>query len=245
MRTKSWVMAIVAAFLGCGLLSAAAPGCSGEEAAADAGDDAMIPRKDAAAFKPPDAGPSKCPSPTPLTASDITPPWKAPPPVETACSQQDIDALKTAFATSPSGLTYAQLRAALSTTCGACVFTPAIVDGGPPEAWSVFVETDAAAPINNISPSCFARLAGNDCGKVRYDWVVCLRSVCKAEDCGGDEEIVACQQQAMGAACAGFGPPYEAGCPNAPAMLDSCALLGSIAASCAGGLDSGIDASMK
>ena len=240
MRAKSWVLAMAAAFLGCGLVFAAAPGCSGGEVAADAGDDAMVPRKDAAAFKPPDAGPSNCPSPTP---PDNPTPWKPPPPVDTACSQQDIDALKRAFAASPSGLSYAELRAALSAPCGACVFTPAIVDGGPPEAWSVFVEGDAATPLNNITPSCFARLAGNDCGKLRYDLVICLRSVCKAENCGTDEDIRACQDKAMGAACAGFVGPYEAGCPNAPALLDSCALLGSIAASCAGGLDSGIDAS--
>jgi hypothetical protein len=242
MRTKSWVTAVAAAFLGGGLLAAAAPGCSDDEAAADAGADAMIPRKDAAAFNVPDTGVPNCPNTTPVTASDI-PPWKAPPPVENVCSQQDIDALKTAFSTSASGLTIAKIRAALGATCSACVFTPAIVDGGPPTAWSVFVESDAGAPLNNISPSCFARLAGNDCGKVRYDWVVCLRSVCKPEDCGDDEDIKACQQQAMGAACSAFSAPYEAGCPNAPAMLDSCALIGSIAASCAGGLDSGIDAS--
>jgi hypothetical protein len=244
MNAKSWVMAVVAAFLGSGLLAAAAPGCSDDTAATDAGDDGVRPPKDAAAFKEPDAGPSKCPSPTPVAASDITPTWLAPPPVETACSQQDIDALKAAFSSSPSGLTLAQLRAALGTTCAGCVFTPTSVDGGPPTAWSVFVESDSGTPLNNITPSCFARLGGNACGKVRYDWVACLRSVCKAEDCGGDDEVRACQAQAMTAACVGFGPPYEAGCPNAPAMLDSCALIGSIAASCAGGLDSGIDASL-
>lgn len=213
----------------------------------DAGDvHTLPPLKDAGPDDEPETAPPNCPSTTPVTAADIKPSWGPPPPVQAVCTQQNIDALKAAYAASSTGsVSYKDIRTAIGATCAGCAFSPYVVDGGPATTWSVFldVDLDAGTAIDNITASCFAELVNPTCGNARHDWEACLRLTCKSTDCGDTNAVAQCKKDVQKGACKDLTATYVAACPNEAALLKYCNIYGSIAAGCAGGPDAGIDAS--
>jgi hypothetical protein len=229
----------------------AIPGCSSDtpEAVADAGevtDVAVKPKpQEAAVEETPDTGPAKCPTTTPIAASDVKPQWQPPPGVTSVCTQADLDALKAVYKGATS-VTFTQIKTTLGATCSGCVFSPLNGDAGAAPNWSIFVEPtpDGGTAIDNRTASCFAHLGGEPWGAARAAWEGCLRTGCKLADCdNSDTKLKKCKSDVQSGACKTLTTAYVAACPNETALLTTCNLYESIALGCGGGADGGLDAS--
>jgi hypothetical protein len=208
------------------------------DAAADAGADAAA-----------DTGPrTNCPTGGPITEADLGRTWMPPFAVRSVCTQQAIDSLKTLYATNTDGgLTFTSIQSALGPSCSACVFSPEISDGGLTPNWSVYIEVDGGAQgtlfVDNRTGSCFARYSNNTCGKLRWEFERCLRIACL--DCTTTSATTQCKRDAQNGACKDITNAYATACPNETDLIADCDnIYKTIAASCSGGPDSGIDASL-
>lgn len=249
MKIRLFMMVSLAGLAGV-LAAAAMPGCSSDttEAAADTdgGTDASVDVKkapiEAAPEEVPETGPAVCPTTTPIGAGDLAVKWQPPAAIQDVCTQVEIDALKAAFKASTTGsVKFADIKTALGATCSACVFSPVNGDGGLTPTWSVFAETTTGA-YDNRTASCFARLKDETCGRTRSQFEFCLRQACPATDCPTPAEVTKCKQDVQKGACKAITDTYVAACPNETDLLDACNLYASIALSCSGGADAGIDA---
>lgn len=249
MKTRLFVMMSLSG-LAALLAATATPGCSSDTTEATAseegGTDASVDVKkapiEAAPEEVPEAGPAVCPPTTPVVAASLTK-WGPPPAVQgSACTQENVDALKAAFKASTTGtVKYSDIKTAIGTTCSACVFSPLNGDAGLSPNWSVFVETGTGA-IDNRTASCFARLKDETCGRTRSQFEFCLRAACKMPDCTTDAEVKTCKMKVQSGACKAITDAYVAACPEEGMLLDACSLYASIGLSCSGAVDGGIDA---
>jgi hypothetical protein len=250
MVRKSFAVASVAGLLGVVGLNAAS-GCGGTIILPDGADGGGPPATTDARYvppRPPGQPPEPpeppidvidCPSSSPISAADIEKQftWLPPAAIQSACTQQNIDALKALFASAPgAGVTFAQIKTTLGPTCASCAFSPV---AGP--TWQLFVEEGGGAIPNQVG-SCFAQLGGADCGKKRFEFETCIDLACA--DCDPDRGTTACQQKATKGACRDITTAYASACPNEADLVETCGtIFASLAISCAGGADAGIDAS--
>lgn len=237
-RAYALVLAVGAALWACGGRIQTSP--------VDYGDDDYGPTRPLPPPSP--SGPSWGPEPPTATgcenlasvsAADIDAelPWLPPLPVQAACTQQNIDDLKELF-TKGDSVRFDEIKTTLGTTCAACAFSP--MTGG--QSWQVFVESGGGA-IDNRTASCFSQIAGAACGHARFRWEECLQIACDEQLCG-DSELAKCRSHAQQGACKTLQADYATACPNEADLVDTCGnIFASIAASCAGGADGGIDAS--
>jgi hypothetical protein len=248
MKTRLFVMLSLAGLTGV-LAGSAAAGCSSEPTGVEpieAGtSDAPLDVKkvplEAAPEEMPEAGPETCPPTTPILAADLTK-WQPPGPIQDVCTQENVDALKAAFTASTTGsVKFTDIKTALGAACSGCVFSPLNNDAGATPNWSVFVETGTGA-FDNRTASCFARLKDETCGRTRSQFEFCLRLACKMPDCATDADVKTCKTKVQSGACKAITDAYVAACPNESQLLDACNLYASIADSCSGGADAGIDA---
>lgn len=249
MKTRLFVMLSLAGVAGM-LAATAVPGCSSETtettAAEEGGTDASVDVKrapiEAAPEEVPETGPATCPPTTPIAAADLTK-WQPPGPIQDVCTQPNIDALKAAFKASTTGtVKYTDIKTALGAPCSACVFSALNTDGGVTPTWSVFVEGTTGGAFDNRTASCFARLQDETCGRTRSQFEFCLRAACKMPDCATDADLKKCKSTAQSGACKTITDAYVAACPKETELLDACTIYSSIAISCSGGTDGGIDA---
>ncbi len=250
MVKKLFALASVTALTGL-MAAVAASGCSStkvedvtvDSGGSSSGDAKLDTKKDQ---EPEDSAPpvTTCPSGSAtnqITAADIEAQlkWLPPAPVQTVCTQQNIDDLKALFKSAPAGggVKFADIKTSLGTACAACAFSPI---KGP--TWQIFVE-DTAGAIDNRTGSCFAQLENADCGKKRFQWESCLDAACPETDCGKDK-VQACTQKSQKGACKDLTDSYAKACPNEGDILPLCGnIFSAIAVSCSGGRDAGIDAS--
>lgn len=248
MRTKLFALASVTALAG--LLGAAAvPGCSSDTTTSNPTDTdgggpevKPTPPREAAVEEVPEAGPVVCPTTTPIAAGDLTK-WEPPAAVDSPCTQPNLDDLKAAFKASPTGsVKFTEIKTALGTACAACVFSPVTLDGGANPHWSVFPETMPGSAYDNRTASCFARLKDEACGRGRSQFEFCLNAACKKPDCATDALLKTCKQKVQSGACKAITTAYVAACPMETELLAACNIYSSIALSCGGGADAGLDA---
>lgn len=251
MKTRLFAMLSLAGLSGV-LAATAMPGCSSDTiettATDDGGTDATLDvvkklPMEAAPEEVPDAGPAVCPTTTPITVADLPVKWQPPPAIQDVCTQPEIDMLKAAYKASTTGsLKYTEIKTALGATCSACVFSPVAGDAGPATTWSVFAETNTGGAFDNRTASCFARLKDETCGRTRSQFEFCLRKGCTSTECVTDAELTKCKQKVQSGACKAITDAYVAACPMETELLAACTFYASIAISCSGGADSGIDA---
>jgi hypothetical protein len=248
MKTKLFVVMGCAGLVGA-LAATAIPGCSSdstETAATDGGSaDASVDVRrvplEAAPEPLPEAGPAVCPPTTPIAAADLTK-WEPPAAIQDVCTQQNVDALKAAFKASTTGsVKFGDIKTALGAACSGCVFSPLNDDAGLTPNWAIFVETGTGA-FDNRTASCFARLKDETCGRTRSQFEFCLRVACKLPDCATDADVKTCKSKVQSGACKTITDAYVAACPDETALLAACNIYSSIALSCSGGADAGIDA---
>jgi hypothetical protein len=195
-----------------------------------------------------DAGPATCPTTDTIAEGDLGRTWMPPFDVQSVCTQENIDSLKALYAANTDGgLTFTSIQAALDAGCSSCVFSPEISDGGLTPNWSVYVEVDGGAQgtlfVDNRTGSCFARYSNNTCGKLRWEFERCLRIACI--DCTTTSATTQCKRDAQNGACKDITNSYATACPNETDLIADCDnIYKTIAASCSGGPDSGIDASL-
>jgi hypothetical protein len=117
----------------------------------------------------------------------------------------------------------------------------------------VYVETTSggtAGFLSNRTASCLAQVEGAACGKAYFEADICLKIACTTTDCGSDTAVTACQKKAAGTggACNALGKAFVTACPNEAATLAAdgpCASSpASIAVTCGGGVDGGLDAAL-
>jgi len=264
MKTRKLFMVASIASVAGVLTTTAVPGCSSSSEPTTEGTDAStapdvkrIVPKETGPDEPEEAAPKTCPNLTALKEADFTTKWQPPPPVTSDCDQPAIDRLRAAFNASTAGVKFADIKTALGAPCAACVFSPLSTDAGLATTWSIYVETSApgaaaVTAISNTSASCFARLKDNACGKARNLFEQCLRRACVKEDpampelggCKTDPDVTKCNgAPAQGGPCKAITDAYVAACPDEPDYIKGCNIYASIAASCAGGTDAGIDSS--
>lgn len=244
MVKKLFALASVTALTGL-IASVSVAGCSSTTTEGPAADAASDVKADVA--KPKEGGdedsavpPSKCPTTDPIT--DVGIKWLPPLPVQNVCLQADIDKLKAEFAKSTTGVKYADIKTALGAACAACAFSP--VKGAN---WQVIVE-DTGGAIDNRSGSCLGQVSTAACAASVFNFEQCLDLACDQTECGGDKEQQACFTKAGKGACKGLNDAVSKACadPGDAAKVTSCGnIFTSIAASCSGGADAGIDASIK
>jgi hypothetical protein len=209
------------------------------------GKDASPPKE---AGEEPDSGETAtCPTTEVVTAADIDGQLKWVPPAapQKVCTQTNLDDLKKLIVASGSaGTKFADIKTTLGATCAACAFSKDTAAN-----WQVYVETTSGT-LSNRTASCLAQVESAECGKAYFQADICLKIVCSATDCGGDAEVAACQKKAAGAggACNALGKAFLTACPNTDTQLADdgpCASSpSSIAISCGGGLDGGLDGSL-
>ncbi len=138
-----------------------------------------------------------CPQTTPITAADIESviDWLPPAPVQSVCSQKNIDDLKAVFTAGGGTATFANIKTALGETCSACAFTQITAMN-----WGVFIESDAGI-LDNSTAACFAEVDNNNCGKAVFEFSGCLNIACNTNVCADANAIKACKTKAASGAC--------------------------------------------
>jgi hypothetical protein len=257
MVKKLFALASISALTGLLATAGAAAGCSsttsgGESDASTSPDTSKATPKDSGIVDDGAVAPTTCPTTTPLTAADIEAQLKWVPPhaVQSVCGQANLDDLKAAINASGTGGTkFTDIKAALGkgdggAGCVACAFSK---DTAP--NWQPYVETTTGT-ISNRFASCLAQVESAACGKAFFQFDICIKVVCNDTDCADATAVTACQKKAVavGGACNDLGKAYVAACPNGDAQLGTDGVCEnspkSIAASCGGGADAGLDGSL-
>jgi hypothetical protein len=243
MIRKLFALASVSALTGLVSVVSVA-GCSsdqpgGEPAAPDTGTNVVKPDASADGPKPPPDEPDEpatCPTTVPITAKEIGLTWVAPGPVQSVCSQQNLDDLKALFDKGKGSAKYSDIEKTLGATCGPCVFTQV-----KSPTWGVIVKDGTAVVADNSSGSCFGQLSDGTCGKAVFELDACVNLVCP-QSCSDRQ---ACTSKALKGACKDYGTAFQKGCPEAATLEPQCDnFIKIIAVSCSGGADAGIDASL-
>lgn len=255
MVKKLFALASISGLTGL-MATMAASGCSSTTTAEDTTDASAVDSskpvtpKEAAADDSA-VEPAKCPTTDVVTSADIEMQLKWAPPLapQSACTQQNLDDLKALIIKNGTmGTKFTDIQTTLGATCAACAFSKDTAAN-----WQVYVETTSGGTtgfISNRSASCAAQVEGAACGKALFEADICLKAVCSTADCGGDAEVTACQKKAAGkgGACFDLGQAFIKACPNEATTLAAdgpCANSpAAIAASCGGGPDGGLDASL-
>ncbi len=163
-------------------------------------------------------------------------PWKGPGTSKSACSQGDIDAVKTLFAGADE-VAFADLEKAIGASCKACVFTPSTEP-----TWGPFVRFENGYFPNYAA--CLSLSTSEECGRQLTYAELCYDKVCD-ESCGTGAVRTACLQNARSGACKAFSDATSAACgAKLEAALGGCSTVFQLmAATCGGGEDGGLDAS--
>jgi hypothetical protein len=250
MVKKLFALASVTALTGL-IAAVAASGCSSTDVINDTPDGTGGDTGKPDTGKPKEAGPDPdepattgtCPSTDPITAADIEKQlnWLPPTAVQSVCTQTNIDDLKALFKSAPAtGVAFTDINAKLGATCAACAFS---TDKNTTN-WGIFAQYDGKSAVQNESGACFAVIKDPACGKARFEWETCLDIACPESDCGADKRQ-ACFPKAykVGGACKAITDAYVAACPDEQGLIDACGTtFKSLAVTCAGGPDAGIDA---
>jgi len=250
MVKKLFALASVTALTGL-IAAVAASGCSSTNEITDVGETGTDSGKKPDAPIKPEASDDDapvtgggCPSTEPITAAEIEKQlnWLPPTAVQNVCTQQNIDDLKALFKAAPAtGVAFTDINTKLGATCAACAFT----NDKNTTNWGIFANFDGKSAVQNESGACFATIKDAACGKARFEWETCLDIACPESDCGADKRS-ACfpKSYKVGGACKAITDAYVAACPDEQALIDACGnTFKSLAVTCAGGPDAGIDAS--
>ena len=243
MVKKLFVLASVTALTGL-MAAVAVSGCSStntvtdpvaETGPADAKVEAAV-KKDA---EPEDSSTTTtCPDMSKaVTVADIGLTWVAPGAPQSVCDQSNLDALKAVFAAGKGSAKYSDIEKSLGATCAACVFTP--VKGA---RWGLIIKDGANIAGDNSQGSCNAQYSDNACGKASFEADACADLACPQQECTDQS---ACQKKAFAAKgpCATFAAGYRSACTKD--IGDVCDnFIKTIVASCGGGGDAGLDASL-
>ena len=241
MVKKLFALASVTALTGL-MAAVAASGCSSSTVVdatpvTEAGPDAKVTPKEAGKDPDPEeTGAGTCPTTTPVTEADIGLTWVAPGPVQDACTQDNLDALKAVFAKGKGSASYKDIEASLGANCAACAFTP--VKG---TRWGVIIKDGANVAADNSSGSCFGQLSTPECGKAVFELDACIDIACPQADC---PDRAACTPKAVKGACKSFAGPFQKACTD-PTVPESCNnFVKTIVVSCGGGADGGKDSGL-
>jgi hypothetical protein len=238
------------------MVTMAASGCSsttttgGDTTDAAAATDATKTPPKEAAVEDTSTGPAICPTTDIITSADIDMQlkWAPPKAPQAVCTQQNLDDLKALIIKNGTmGTKFADIKSTIGTTCAGCAFSK-----DTDTNWQVYIETTGTTPgfVSNRTASCAAQVEGAACGKAFFQVDICTKIVCSTTDCGGDAEVTACIKKAIatGGACNDLDKAFIAACPAAQTTFDAagpCASSpASIAVTCGGGLDGGLDASL-
>lgn len=246
MLKKLFALATMTAITGLGA-SVAISGCTTtttEVVSDDAGaTDARADRRvvDSAPEEEVDADPGVCPKPGDVTEADVQQafdgPWKGPGTPKNVCTQADIDKVRALFKAS-SSVKFADLEAALSGNCGACVFTPSSA-----ATWGMLVKFPDGVYQNYAA--CYATATNETCGKNLAYFDICLNAVCDEADCGSTQATQACTRKAAQGGCKTFTAGVQQGCGDTglDTIDKQCGnIFQLMAVTCGGGLDGGLDA---
>jgi hypothetical protein len=242
MIKKMFALASVTALTGL-VASIASAGCSstttvsGDEAGTgivEAGKDVKTPVE---AGPEEEAGPTTCPSTTPITTADIEAnfKWNSPGGVQSVCTQQNIDDLRALFDKGMGSAKYTDIKTTLGATCAACAFTK---ESGT--KWGLFLE-DASGKVvfDNSFSACEAIVDSDACGKADAEGNICLDQACA--DCADQAATDACYAKAAKGACKAPIAAAQAACTADATPCESAISVLSVV--CGGGVDGGLDAS--
>ena len=243
MVKKLFALASVTALTGL-IAAVAVAGCSSTNTVTDPGAETSVTDAKVEAAVKKDAEPedssttTTCPDMSKaFTAADIGLTWIAPGAPQSVCDQSNLDALKAVFAAGKGSAKYSDIEKSLGATCAACVFTP--VKGA---RWGVIVKDGTTIAGNNSAGSCNAQYQGDACGKAAFEADACAVIACPQQEC---TDRAACQKKAFAAKgpCSTFAAGYRSACTKD--IGDVCDnFIKTIVASCGGGGDAGLDASL-
>jgi hypothetical protein len=244
MFKKVFAVASVTALTGL-VVTATGSGCTTSQGGPDPPADSGTPdatgkvvHETSDAADPPDPG--VCPSSDLLTAPpDFV--WNPPAPSATACTQTDIEALRDLLAKGGESV-ITDIQTALSTTCGACAFTPETAAN-----WGLFLTGAVGTVIGtNTDSACLALTdsGGAACGKASSILAACLDTACEGCDPTAAATVSDCRLAAAQVACSTITQDYIAACPDLQSDLAACTgVVAALAVVCGGGADGGLDAS--
>jgi hypothetical protein len=240
MTKKVFALASVTVLTGL-MAAVAVSACSSTDSPGDASPAFATP--DARADGPVKPAPSDedvmqtCPTTAPVTAADIGPTWVGPALPQTICNQQNLDDLKALFAKGNGNATHSDMEKTLGATCSPCVFTPV---NSP--TWGILIKDGNRIVADNSLGSCFTQFSDAKCGKAVFELDACAEHVCPQEECTDRQ---ACMTKALNGACKDFSATLQKDCPRAADIQRQCDnFIKIVAASCAGGPDAGVDASL-
>ncbi len=197
-------------------------------------------KKDAPLQPTIDAGPPTCGLGGSVTTADVEQafngPWKGPGAPKNVCTQADIDALKQLFATANS-VKFTDIKAAVTATCGACVFT-----SEASATWGPLVEFQDGTYQNYAA--CYATVSNNTCGQNLAYSDICFEAVCDDAACGSAQAKQTCIRQAVSNQCSTFTTGIQQSCgANLDSLDAKCGnLFQLIGVTCGGGIGSTLDA---
>jgi hypothetical protein len=142
------------------------------------------------------------------------PQWKAPAPAPGACSAADMSALTTKL--NDSAATYADVYAAVSSTCQQCLFSDQASATWQPVVWSPDMASDNA--FINFG-ACYAVVGSAACGKAVQDDQFCLTEACAPQCTLGDPQ--SCTTTAAMGACYKYETAYTSACGSNAQSLDA------------------------
>jgi hypothetical protein len=176
-----------------------------------------------------------CPTTDPVTPADIegSNPWKPPAPIQSACTQGNINDLRALVAGSGGAAKFADIKTTVGTTCAACVFSP---PSG--STWQPVIEFSNGF-IQNTFGACLALLETSACGKAAYEAEGCLKFVCPPATCPNQS---ACIATARTGACRTIVDNLATACPRFSDTSPMCSeITNAVIEVCAGGLDAGVN----
>lgn len=184
-------------------------------------------------------GPLECPRTGIVTETDVQQafdgPWKGPGIPPAACSQADLDALKTLFKSS-SNVQFKQIKDALGATCATCAFTASSA-----ATWGPFVDFADGTYVNY--GACYATIAGDACGRNVSYFDVCTNALCDEAECGSQQAVASCSRTVAtaGGGCATFTAGIQTSCGSLDAVDAACGSVFQLLATVCGGgqLDAG------
>ena len=142
-----------------------------------------------------DAGPTTCPSSTPIDTSGY--PWKSPAVALGSCTQAELDGL-VSFQTANPTASYLTLKNSVANpTCQGCIF------GLQASAtWAPLLTTDGVQVSELDVGGCIAIFTGNDaCGRAYQAWFDCGYAACSDCPAGDQQALSACLPKVNTAAC--------------------------------------------
>jgi hypothetical protein len=248
MFKKMFALASVTALTGL-VAAVAASGCSSTVTPATDTAETGVPPAEAGKPKPNEggttpeveAGPATCPSTTAITVAEVQASfkWQPPGPVQTACTQKNLDDLSALFKKGMGSAKYTEIKTTLGNTCAACAFTKQTAT-----AWGLFLE-DASGKVayDNSVDACLAIVDSTACGKADAEFQACADTACA--DCADQPTFTTCTRDPKLAkgACKAFVAPLQAACTkNTEAQAYCNSATSILAVVCGGGPDGGLDA---